>query len=419
MGFFLTLLYVLIIFIRPQEFVEAMKAWPILDVMAVLCVSALFLEGSFTSETWKRSPINQLMLWFWAALILSHLAAFSFWGARLAFTVFAKVEIVYILIIFSITNFRRLKVFTWFLVLMGLFLALQSIWQYYTGYGLGGGTALQRGEIMQARGIGIFQDPNDLALNIVSFIPFVLPHFHKYLLSRTWVTGVLLLIPMATGVIYTRSRGGILGLAAVLWYYFHRRVGTVLSIAALLLIMSVVATLPRFGGTSVDDASTRTRMEHWAEGLNLFKQHPIFGIGVEQFTEHHPQTAHNSFVLILSEAGFIGAFFWIALYLQGFRELFMLGKLPNAPPWLEPQLAGLTGAIIGWQVCAFFLSQTYKFTGFILLALVVATLNVLHNEGYIVNNPWSGRMTLFALVATVAAVMGMYVLMRVLWGLVG
>jgi len=418
LGFFLTLLYVVIIFIRPQEFVEAMKAWPILDVMAVLCVSALFLEGGFTSEIWKRSPLNQLMLWFWGALVLSHLAAASFWGARMAFTVFAKVEIVYILIIFSVTNFRRLKTFTWFMVLMGLFLALQSIWQYYTGVGLAGGEALQRGELMQARGIGIFQDPNDLALNIVCFIPFVLPHFHKYLLSRTWLTGVLLLIPMATGVIYTRSRGGILGMAAVFWYYFHRRVGLVLSIGALLLMLSVVATLPRFGSTSVEDASTRTRMEHWAEGLNVFTHRPIFGIGIRQFVEFHGQTAHNSFILVLAEAGFVGAFFWIALFLQGFRELFTLGKLPNAPPWLEPQLSGLTGALIGWQVCAFFLSQTYHFTSFILLALVVATLNVLHNEGYNVRHPWSGRMTLFTLGVTLAAVVGMHILLRILWGLV-
>jgi putative inorganic carbon (HCO3(-)) transporter len=418
LGFFLTLLYVVIIFIRPQEFIGAMKAWPILDVMAVLCISALFLEGGFTSDTWRRSPLNQLMLWFWLALILSYLSVMSLWGARLAFTIFAKVEIVYFLIIFSVTTFRRLKVFTWALVLMGAFLALQSIWQYYTGVGIVGGTALHRGELMQARGIGIFQDPNDLALNIVCFIPFVLPHFHKYMLSRSWLPGILLLIPMTTGVIYTRSRGGILGLAAVFWYYFHRRVGMVLSIGVLLLMLSVVATLPRFGSTSVEDASTRTRMEHWANGLNLFRQRPIFGIGIRQFVEHQGQTAHNSFILALAEAGFVGAFFWIALFLQGFRELFLMGKLPNAPPWLAPFLAGLTGSLIGWQVCAFFLSQTYNFTSYILLALVVATLNVLNNEGYSVRHPWSARMTLLNFVATVAAIIGMHILLRILWGMV-
>jgi hypothetical protein len=396
-----------------------MKAWPILDVMAVLCVSALFLEGGFTSETWRRSPLNQLILAFWAALILSYLTAFSLWGTRLAFTIFAKVVIVYFLIIFSITTFKRLKIFTWTLVLMGLFLALQSIWQYYTGIGLVGGTALQRGEIMQARGIGIFQDPNDLSLNIVCFIPFVLPHFHKYFLSRSWLIGIICLIPMATGVIYTRSRGGILGLAAVLWYYFHKRVGLFLSIGALLLMLSVVATLPRFGSTGVEDASTRTRMETWADGLNYFMEKPIFGLGIRQFVERHGQTAHNSFILALAEAGFVGAFFWIALFLQGFREIFALGKLPNAPPWLEPQLSALTCALIGWQVCAFFLSQTYNFTSFILLALVVATLNVLNNEGYNVRHPWSNRMTLFTLAVTVAAIIAMHLLLRVLWGLVG
>jgi len=417
LGFFLTLLYVVIIFIRPQEFVGAMKAWPILDVMAVLSISALFLEGSFTSETWRRSPLNQLMLGFWLALMLSYLTAFSLWGTRMAFGLFAKVEIVYLLIIFSVTTFRRLKIFTWTLVLMGFFLAMQSLWQYYTGVGLVGGTALQRGELMQSRGIGIFQDPNDLALNIVCFLPFVLPHFHKYLLSRTWLTSILFLIPMATGILYTRSRGGILGMAAVFWYYFHRRVGLVLSIGALLFMLSLILTLPRFGSTGVDDVSTRGRMEHWVEGLNLFKEKPIFGIGIGQFVERHGATAHNSFILALAESGFVGAFFWIALFLQGFRELFLLGKLPNAPPWLEPLIAGLTGALIGWQVCGFFLSQTYKFTSYILLAMVVATLNVLSNEGYNVHHPWSGRMTWLTLAATLGAIFGMHIMLRVLWGL--
>ncbi|KMY66537.1 hypothetical protein AAU61_15440 [Desulfocarbo indianensis] len=418
MGFFFTVLYVIIIFVRPQEFVEAMHAWPILDVMAAFSISAVFLEGGFTADTWKRSPLNALMLWFWIALILSHLTSANFWGTRLAFFSFATVEIVYFLIIFSVNTFKRLKIFTWALVLMGFFLAVQSIWQSYTGVGLVGGTALQRGELLQARGIGIFQDPNDLALNIVCFLPFVLPHFHKYFLSRTWITGVLLLLPMATGVMYTRSRGGILGMAVVFWYYFRRRVGLVLSIGVLLFMASLILTLPRFGSTNVDDASTRTRMEHWASGLAFFKQHPLFGLGFEQFTEHHYQTAHNSFVLVLAEAGFVGAFFWIALFLQGFRELFRLGKLPHAPPWLEPQLSGLTGALIGWLVCGFFLSQTYKFTSYILLALVVATLNVLHNEGYTVSHPWSGRMTVITLAATVGAVVFMHIMLRLLWGMV-
>ncbi len=419
MGFFLSLLYVVIIFVRPQEFVEGMRGWPILDVMAVLCISAVFLEGGFTADRWRRSPLNALMLWLWAALVLSHLSNLNFWGSRVAFTTFAKVEIVYFLIIFTVTTFRRLKVFTWALVFMGLFLSLQSILQYYTGVGLVGGVALHRGEIIQARGIGIFQDPNDLAMNIVCFLPFVLPHFHKYFLSRTWLTGVVFLVPMVTGVLYTRSRGGILGLAAVLWYYFRRRVGLFLSLVVLVFLASLILTLPRFGSVGVEDTTTRTRMEHWANGLDFFQEHPIFGIGLKQFVERHGATAHNSFILVLAEAGFMGAFFWVALFLQGFRELFLLGKLPHAPPWLEPQVAGLTGALLGWQVCGFFLSQTYKFTSFILLALVVATLNVLENEGYSVRHPWSGRMTMFSLAATVGGVIFMHFMLRLLWGMVG
>lgn len=415
MAFFLTLLYVAFIFLRPQEWIEDIKGWPILDVMAVASISWAFLEGEFSADKWRRSPINRMVLGLWGALVLSHLAHLSFWGMRLAIQEFAKVAIVYFLIIFTVHTFPRLKAFTWTLVAMATFLALQSVLQYY-GEGIVGVDVLRRTEtIIQTRGIGIFQDPNDLALNIVCFVPFVLPSFHKYFLSRTWFTGMLFLIPMVTGIVFTRSRGGILGLAGVLWFYFYKRVGPLLSIGALAILLSIVMALPRMESVSPTQGTARTRMEHWAYGFDLFKGNPLFGVGMGMFTENYSHTAHNSFILVLAEAGFVGAFFWVALFLAGFRELFLLGRLPQAPPWLEPLLNSLTGALVGWQICGFFLSQTYKFTSFILLALVVATMNVLSREGYVVEHPWGMRMMIWSFLGTVGAIIFMHLALMILW----
>ncbi|MBA4358873.1 MAG: hypothetical protein C0405_14230, partial [Desulfovibrio sp.] len=204
MGFFLTILYVLIVYVRPQEFVPDIQGWPILAWLAGISVAVVFLEGGFTAEKFKRSKVNSLLLLFWLALCLSHVANFYFGGALQTLDKFSKVAVVYYLIIFTTTTWKRVKILMWTMIVMSTFLAVQAIVQFYTGVGLVGGEALQRGEeVMQARGIGIFADPNDLALNIVPMIAFVLPAFHKHVLSRTWLTGLIFMIPMITGVIYT------------------------------------------------------------------------------------------------------------------------------------------------------------------------------------------------------------------------
>jgi len=417
MGFFLTLLYIAIIFIRPQDFISAMRGWPILDWMAILTIGVCFLEGEFTATKFRRSPLNALMLWFWAAVVLSQFTNLSSWYTRMAFQDFAKVVIVYFLVMFTVTTLGRLKTFIWFLVLMSLVLSLQAILQYYTGVGLFGGEAIMRGEVMQVRGIGIFNDPNDLALNLITFIPFVLPGFHRGLMSPTVFTGYLLLVPMVTGLVYTRSRGGVLGFAAVMWWYFHKRVGTILSVGALMLLFSLLLTIPRMGSVTSGstDTSMRMRMSHWSRAMVLLRQHPVFGQGYLSFSADYGQTAHNSFAQVISELGFLGAYVWVALFFQSFRSLIIMGKIPNAPPWLEKMVGALTGAMIGWLVSGYFLSQAYKFTEYILMAMVVAMLNVLEREGYLIHLPWDATQLRNNFFLTIGAIIFLYVSTRLLW----
>ena len=134
-------------------------------------------------------------------------------------------------------------------------------------------------------------------------------------------------------------------------------------------------------------------MEHWSYGLDLFKSHPIFGIGMDRFTENHTHTAHNSFILVMAECGFFGAFVWVTMFIAALRDIYLMRKIPRAPPWLNSLLDGLLGCILAWHVCAFFLSQTYKFLSFVILALVVATMNCLSRVGLEVDNSWTAKWT--------------------------
>lgn len=423
MGYFLTLLYVAMIFLRPQEFITDMQGWPIIDVLAALSVAAVFLEGSFQADKFRRSVLNKLVLTFWGCLILSQIANLWFGGAVNTIQIFGKVIVVYFLIVLTVDTWPKVRLFTWMLVWMALFLAANSVYMYYTGAGLVGGEALMRNDmsgetaVLQARGIGIFADPNDMALNMVPMVAFLLPTFHRHFLSRSWLPGVILLVPMVAGIAYTRSRGGILGLAAVSWFYLQKRVGTLAGVFGLLLVLSFLMAIPRMGEISTQETSARSRLDHWSYGLDLFKSNPLFGVGMGRFTERYHHTAHNSFILVIAEAGFLGGFVWVAMFWAAFRDIDALRRDERAPPSLESALDAIQGALMGWLVCAFFLSQAYKFLSFLILGLLVAVMNAMAREGISVASGWRGRDTFITGAVTAGGIVFMHLALRVLWHL--
>jgi hypothetical protein len=67
------------------------------------------------------------------------------------------------------------------------------------------------------------------------------------------------------------------------------------------------------GGRGISAADGADRLEAWANGLEMFKSAPIFGIGFNSFTDLYEITAHNSFVLCLAELGLLGSTLWMAL----------------------------------------------------------------------------------------------------------
>ena len=93
-----------------------------------------------------------------------------------------------------------------------------------------------------------------------------------------------------------------------------------------------------------------------------------------QFTDHQPQTAHSSMMLILGETGVPGLLFWTALMYAAFKitlTILRRERSPEAQParvWSSALLACLTG----FSVSAMFLSLTYHYLLWILLGLVGA-----------------------------------------------
>ena len=119
--------------------------------------------------------------------------------------------------------------------------------------------------------------------------------------SALGLTTLLLVLLCA---VMTASRGGQIVCLVVLAAYFSRRAG----LAGLLLGGLLALPLLLLGGRSGEEAvsSTLERMECWQEAIAMWREHPVLGVGLGQFVEHHYMTAHNSYLLAVAELGLPG-----------------------------------------------------------------------------------------------------------------
>ena len=233
---------------------------------------------------------------------------------------------------------------------------------------------------------GELHDPNEVALTISAgalslLIAFAMRNRASLSAILYWIGAV---ITLAT-VYMTQSRGGLVAGMMVPGIYLLRRYGL------RGLIPAVVVGLPLLllGGRSGESAaeSTQGRYEAWGVGLDMFHHNPVFGVGARQFVEHHFLTAHNSYVLAMSELGFPGLVLFVAIIylsikslLVGLRELRDVPGSDVATVWGMSLLASMAGIL--FQITT--LSFTYHSVLWIFFGLVGAWCSSIryHRPGF-------------------------------------
>ena len=188
----------------------------------------------------------------------------------------------------------------------------------------------------------------------------------------------------------------------------------------------------------------------------MLRSHPVFGVGAGLFTDHHPLTAHNSFMLAIAELGIFGYFFWLGIVAFSVMMLYQLlrtnrpapllaeiaGSSPvTAPPtpidfaevpqvphgvgtpdnaddvhWDDWQRASraLMYSLVGTLVAAFFLSRTYAPNLYLLVGLIVATHQVVRTH-WPVLVPFSiGKQFKLLVTLEAASIVGLWLTTKVL-----
>jgi hypothetical protein len=206
---------------------------------------------------------------------------------------------------------------------------------------------------------GELHDPNEVSLAICAgalslLIAFALRKRRSFGAVVCW-SGVAIVV---WTVFMTQSRGGLVAALLVPGVYLLRRYGLKAAIPAGLVALPVVMLGGRSGEAA--DVSTTLRYEAWAAGLDMFKHSPIFGVGARQFTDHNYLTAHNAYVLTLSELGLPGMILFVTvIYLSvkalvvGLRELRGVPEAEVATVWGMALLASMAGILFQINTLSF------------------------------------------------------------------
>lgn len=408
--------YLAFLYIRPQDFVPALQGMPIMLLLGGGTAALVVLHRAVRQRklVFARVPQSAFVLWFYVAIVASQMAGMRLHGALEASLEFVPTVVMYFLIVELVDSWKRVKIILILLVHLTLVLAIQGLFMHFTGAGLGGTEAYQ-GRI---QAVGIFSDPNDLALIINTVLPLVVLWLlqSRSLLVKLYAVAVIVIFVYA--IFLTASRGGLLCLGLMAILVGMKKFGKFVGVGAGLAIMAALVVLgPRMNTISTEEASSYGRLEAWVLGMSLFKGSPLFGVGFGNFMEYHFRTAHNSFVLCCAELGLFGLYpwlmlIWISLKNTRFveKELLAAGQRSFAMYAYAAELA-----LLLFVAGALLLSRTYHPSLFVLLGLCAAISRVFtaqSDQRYVLVEK---RDLMLGFVLTIASVVGFYLVLRVLW----
>jgi O-antigen ligase len=408
--------YLAFLYIRPQDFLPALEGMPIMLMLGGATAFLVFVHRAVRHRAlvFTRVPQNLFVLWFYAAIVVSQVARMRLHGALEASLYFVPTVVMYFLIVELVTTPRRIKIMFITLVHLTLALAVQGLVMHVTGKGLGGQEAYQ-GRI---QAVGIFSDPNDLALIINTVLPLTLLWLFQSRSLLIKIYAFVVSIIFVYAVFLTASRGGLLCLGLMAILMFQRKFGKIVGVAGGLAVMAALVVLgPRMNTISPEEASSYGRLEAWVLGMQLFKGSPLFGVGFGNFMEYHFRTAHNSFVLCAAELGLIGLYPWLMLTYISLKNTRFVEKELRAAGERNFAMYAYAAemALIMFVTGALLLSRTYHPSLFILFGLCGAITRVFVKRSGQRYALIEKRDFMFGIVMTLASVILFYLFLRVVW----
>lgn len=382
------LVFSFLYYTRPEDVIPGLNAIPIGKISGGIALIAL-IAGLAGSKVKTKLPLEiKVLLILFAHLILT--IPFAFWrGGAFAtvFEKFSKAVIVALLVALIVQTFQQLRTL---LFVQAAAVAIM-VWISLIVHP-GGGTRLE--------GVlgGIFENPNDLAINLAINWPLGLAFLFAArgaIKKGLWMVG---LVGMLYGVVATYSRSGSLAMAVsllvCLWEFgirgkrFH-----LLALAGILGIVGLgvgvatphyMARMKSIFQGNIEDSGDRGSWEARREllrlSLQLTIQHPLFGVGPGNFGAETEtwRVTHNTYTQFSAEAGLPALMLFLLILFLAFRNLRRVRKMARYRENKEIQLftSALWASLAAYLVGAAFASTEYTLFPYFMVAYTTALYRI-------------------------------------------
>lgn len=383
------LLFTAVVYFRPQEWLPGLVGfrsiafWLATLTLAVFLPTQLGLEGTLTA---RPREVNLVLLLLVAGLLSVPLALepAEAWGS---FLDFAKVVTMFVVMVNVVRTVPRLRAMFWLAFLVSVVLSLKALSDYVSGR-LNPGRDRIEGAIVG----GIFENPNDLALHLVTMIPIALGllFIARGPLKKALYAGVAFLMLLA--VVITYSRGGLIGLGCasfvLMWKLKRRNRALVIAgfVLAALIFLALIPSgvMSRFGGD--DGGSADTRQALLIRSIFVSLRHPVLGVGMDNFhiLSLGEKVSHNAYTEVSAEMGMAALLLYVGFMWTSLKRMRRI-ELETAERKKEERVhymaVALQASLVGYMVCSFFASVAYLWYVYYLVGYALCFHRLYEAEG--------------------------------------
>jgi len=378
--------FTVIVYFRPYELIPALKGTSSMAFWIAVATLIAYVPSQLSSEGRLIPQMREVRLVLLLALAGILSVPFADDPSRAWFTCsdYFKVIVMFIVMTSVVRTPKRLGGLLFLVLAVSCYLGFDAIGKYragifqYDGYRVAGGLG------------NLFQNPNDLALHLVTIFPIAigLLLFSRNVFLKLFyaAVGVLMLVT----IVLTYSRGGFLGLVAgvaVLTWKLQKRHRKSVLVAAIVLGVTFMLLAPGQYGARVasmgGDDSSIARKDDIIRSTIVALRHPLFGIGMDNYvlrsTGNH--ATHNSYTQVAAEMGIPAGIVYVLFLLASVNRLNRIERQTassrKTQRWYYVAV-GLQGALGAYMVSSFFASVAYLWYVYYLVGYAVALDYFLH-----------------------------------------
>jgi len=370
--------FTFLVYLRPYELFPSL-AWLSRSALVVAVLTlAIFIPTQLGLENRISARLREVKLA--VALLITGLLSIplALEPARAfqSLVEFSKVIVIFIVMVNVVRTEKRLLRLLLLVLFVGCLLSLSALSDYVHG------NLAMRGQRIAGLIGGLFSNPNDLALHVVTMIPISVALLlgSRGLLRKSVYLGASLLL--AVGLVATFSRAGFIGFVCVVVFLVWKLAGrnrAIFAAAALTVLLLGLMLAPgeyRDRLTTTGDDSALARSDDLKRSLLIAARHPLFGVGMDNYIlySNTAHATHNSYTQVAAEMGLIAFVCYLGFLLspfKGLRRLEQATRKLGQKPRSHYLAIGLQASLVGYLVVSFFASVAFVWYAYYLVAYAI------------------------------------------------